>query len=46
MTTDKVLAALHGVGGMVLRSSFDETKEDALHAALASARAASAGAGG
>ena len=39
MTTDKVLAALHGVG--VLRSSFDETKEDALHAALATARAAS-----
>jgi uncharacterized membrane protein len=46
MTTDKVLAALHGVAGMVLRSSFDETKEDALHAALAGARAASAGAGG
>jgi uncharacterized membrane protein len=46
MTTDKVLAALHGVGGMVLRSSFDETKEDALHAALAGARTASAGAGG
>jgi uncharacterized membrane protein len=41
MTTDKVLAALRGVGGMVLRSSFDETKEDALHAALATARAAS-----
>jgi uncharacterized membrane protein len=46
MTTDKVLSALHGVGGMVLRSSFDETKEDALRAALAGARAASAGAGG
>jgi uncharacterized membrane protein len=46
MTTDKVLAALHGVGGMVLRSSFDETNEDTLHAALAGARAASAGAGG
>jgi uncharacterized membrane protein len=25
MTTDKVLAALHGVGATVLRSSFDET---------------------
>src|SRR5271169_7088926 len=46
MTTDKVLAALRGVGGMVLRSSFDETKQDTLHAALAGARAASAGAGG
>lgn len=43
MTTDKVLAALHGVGGMVLRSSFDETKKDTLHAALASARPASIG---
>lgn len=41
MTTDKVLAALHGVGGMVLRSSFDETKENSLHTALVSARAAS-----
>jgi len=27
MTTDKVLAALRGVGGTVLRSSFDETKK-------------------
>jgi uncharacterized membrane protein len=25
MTTDKVLAALHGAGGTVMRSSFDET---------------------
>jgi uncharacterized membrane protein len=40
MTTDKVLAALHGAG-TVLRSSFDETKEEALQAALAGARAAS-----
>jgi uncharacterized membrane protein len=40
------LSVLHGVGGVVLGSSFDETKEDALHAALAGARAASAGAGG
>jgi uncharacterized membrane protein len=40
MTTDKVLAALHGVGGTVLRSSFDETKEEALQAALAGVQAA------
>jgi uncharacterized membrane protein len=46
MTTDKVLAALRGVGGTVLRSSFDETKEEALQAALAVARAASAEAAG
>jgi uncharacterized membrane protein len=46
MTTDKVLAALHGVGSMVLRASFDETKEDALQAALAAAAAASAKSGG
>jgi uncharacterized membrane protein len=43
MTTDKVLAALHGAGGAVLRSSFDETKEEALRAALAGAQAAAAG---
>jgi uncharacterized membrane protein len=41
MTTDKVLAALRGVGGTILRSSFDETKEDALQTALAGARAVS-----
>ena len=40
MTTDKVLAALHGAGGAVMRSSFDETKEEALRAALAGVRAA------
>lgn len=38
MTTDKVLAALHGAGGRVMRSSFDETKEEALQAALAGVR--------
>jgi len=38
MTTDKVLAALQGVSGRVLRSSFDETKEDALQEALAGIR--------
>jgi uncharacterized membrane protein len=42
MTTDKVLAALRGAGGMVLRSSFTE-KEEALQAALACTRAALAG---
>jgi uncharacterized membrane protein len=42
MTTDKVAAALRGAGGTVLRSSFDETKESALQAALAGAQAAAA----
>src|ERR1700682_496420 len=37
MTTDKVLAALRGEGGTVLHTSFDETKEEALRAALAGA---------
>jgi uncharacterized membrane protein len=40
MTTDKVLADLKGVGGRVLRTSFDHTKEEALRAALADATAA------
>ncbi len=40
MTTDKVLAALKGSGGTVLRSSFDETKEEKLREALADAQAA------
>ena len=35
MTTDKVLDDLKGVGGVVLRTSFDHTKEEALRAALA-----------
>jgi uncharacterized membrane protein len=35
MTTDKVLTALQGEGGTVIRTSFDESKEDALRAALA-----------
>ncbi|MFZ3326934.1 MAG: DUF1269 domain-containing protein [Methylocella sp.] len=35
LTTDKVLADLKGVGGTVLRTSFDHTNEDALRAALA-----------
>jgi uncharacterized membrane protein len=35
MTTDKVLADLKGVGGTVMQTSFDETKEAALRKALA-----------
>ena len=35
MTTDKVLEGLKGVGGTVLRTSFDKTKDDAIRAALA-----------
>ncbi len=35
MTTDKVLADLEGVGGTVMRTSFDHTKEQALRDALA-----------
>jgi uncharacterized membrane protein len=37
MTTDKVLADLQGVGGTVMRTSFDHTKEEALRTALAGA---------
>lgn len=37
MTTDKVLADLQGVGGTVVRTSFDHTKEQALRDALAGA---------
>ncbi|MDR3531321.1 MAG: DUF1269 domain-containing protein [Rhodopila sp.] len=42
LTADKVLADLKGVGGTVLRTSFDHTKEEALRQALAGAQAASA----
>jgi len=35
MTDDKVLAELEGVGGTVMRTSFDHTKETALREALA-----------
>ena len=35
MTTDKVLADLRGVGGKVLRTSFDQTRENALRDAIA-----------
>ena len=34
MTTDKVLDDLKGVGGTVIRTSFDHAKEEALQAAL------------
>jgi uncharacterized membrane protein len=40
MTTDKVLGALQGAGGTVLKSSFDHTKEEELRRALAGAQAA------
>jgi uncharacterized membrane protein len=40
MTTEKVLAELQGVGGTVLRTSFDHTKEEALREALAAHTAA------
>jgi uncharacterized membrane protein len=42
MTTDKVMAELKGTGGKVLRSSFDETKEEVLREALAGAQAQAA----
>lgn len=35
MTTDKVLADLKGVGGVLMQTSFDETQEAALREALA-----------
>ena len=37
VTTHKVLAALQGEGGTVIRTSFDESKEEALRTALAGA---------
>jgi uncharacterized membrane protein len=43
MTTDKVLADLRGVGGTVLRTSFDYANEQALREALASHAAAEEG---
>lgn len=41
MTTDKVLAAIKGYGGVVLKTSLDETKEQTLRNALQSAHATS-----
>jgi uncharacterized membrane protein len=46
MTTDKVLAGLRGSRGTVMRSSFDETKEETLREALAGVQAAMAEPGG
>ena len=37
MTTDKVMADLKGVGGTLMQTSFDETKEAQLRAALSAA---------
>jgi uncharacterized membrane protein len=37
MTADRVMEGLQGMGGKIMRSSFDETKEDMLRAALAGA---------
>jgi uncharacterized membrane protein len=42
VTADKVLEQLKGVGGKVLRTSFDHTQEAALQAALTAATAAHA----
>jgi uncharacterized membrane protein len=42
MTTDKVLKDLKGIGGTVVSTSFDETKEAALREALAGHEAATA----
>jgi len=42
MTTDKVLKDLKGIGGTVVSTSFDETKEEALREALAASAAAGA----
>lgn len=40
MTADKVLKDLQGIGGVVMKTSFDETKEAQLRAALAAASSA------
>ena len=45
VTADKVLEGLRGVGGTVLRTSLDHTKEEALQRALAGAVAAQPAAG-
>jgi uncharacterized membrane protein len=43
ITPDKVLADLKGIGGKVLRTSFDHSKEEALRKALESATSSQAG---
>lgn len=45
VTADKVLAGLQGIGGRVMQTSFDHTKEQALRDALAGAQEAAAKAG-
>ena len=45
MTGDKVLEALRGTGGMVLKTSLDHTREQALRDALAGVSAAAPEAG-
>lgn len=45
VTGDKVLAEFQGIGGTVLRSSFDETKEARLREALAAMQDAAKGGG-
>jgi uncharacterized membrane protein len=42
MTADKVLEAIHGTGGTVLKTSLDHTREQALRDALAGVTAMSA----
>lgn len=39
VTTDKVLAELKGVGGKILQTSFDHTRENALREAITTANA-------
>lgn len=46
MTADKILAELRGSGGIVLQSSFDESKEEALQRALADVQASTTAAAG
>ena len=41
MTTDKVLADLKGIGGVLMKTSFDETKDAELREAMAAAAIAS-----
>ncbi|HME24525.1 MAG TPA: DUF1269 domain-containing protein [Acetobacteraceae bacterium] len=43
MTADKVVAALRGTGGKILRTSFDESQEEDLQAALAELRSVHVG---
>lgn len=45
MTADKVMQELGGIGGKIMRSSFDETKEEALQAAFDHARGTAAAGG-